>query len=194
MANQSHKYPDGFSVNEVVKKNGARYSLVLNTPTPDAKLTLFVLMMNPSSADGEDSDPTVNKLLRTLGASGKYKKVVIVNTTPIIETDSDNLKNRQAEINKLAMVNASTVAKQVKLAGHFHFLVATGLIKKGVNDKSYVALMDQIDQQTTGDGLYVVDLTKDDYGKHPLYTKDDDVRNLKWVSKADAQWHLKLHA
>ncbi|WP_243681636.1 hypothetical protein [Lacticaseibacillus manihotivorans] len=47
--------------------------------------------------------------------------------------------------------------------------------------------MDQIDQQTTGDGLYVVDLTKDDYGKHPLYTKDDDVRNLKWVSKADAQ-------
>ena len=76
MANQSHKYPDGFSVNEVVKKNGARYSLVLNTPTPDAKLTLFVLMMNPSSADGEDSDPTVNKLLRTLGASGKYKKVV----------------------------------------------------------------------------------------------------------------------
>ena len=134
-------------------------------------------------------------------SSHRYKELcvfeqplVIVNTTPIIETDSDNLKNRQAEINKLAMVNASTVAKQVKLAGHFHFLVATGLIKKGVNDKSYVALMDQIDQQTTGDGLYVVDLTKDDYGKHPLYTKDDDVRNLKWVSKADAQWHLKLHA
>lgn len=187
-------YPDGFKVTEVVKKGDARYSLVISTPTSNAKLTLFVLMMNPSTADGQQADPTVKKLLTTLGNSGKYKKVVIVNTTPYICTDSNDLKNHQAQINKLAMVNAKTVAKQVKLAGKFHFLVASGVIQPKVNEKSYVALMNQIDDQTTGDGLYVVDLTKDGYGKHPLYMKNEQVSNLTWVSKADDQWHLKLHA
>lgn len=192
MAN--YTYPTGFGVEEVVKKDGARYSLVIKTPTPNARLTLFVLMMNPSTADGDKSDSTVDHLIRTLGQTGRYKKIVIVNTTPVIETDSKNLKAHQAQINKLAMVNAKVVAKQVKQAGHFHFLIGTGVIEKGVNDKSYIDLMNQTDHDTTGDGLYVGALTKAGYGKHPRYIKGEELIALTHVSKADDQWHLKLHA
>lgn len=182
-------YPQGFTPKKAVINAGCRYSLEIMTPNPSSPLTLFVLMMNPSTADAQNSDRTVNTLLNTIG--DRYREVIIVNTTPVIETDSKQLKSRVADIHKNALPNAKSVEKMVKTAAHFHFLVATGDVIKGVNDDSYIKLMDQIDYLTTGDGLYVVKLTKKGYGGHPLYKPKAMIENLTHVRKADAQWHLK---
>jgi hypothetical protein len=78
----------------------------------------------------------------------------------------------------------------VRESGHFHFLIATGNIIKGVNDKTYIDLMNHIDSITTGDGLYVVRLTSKGFGGHPLYKKASELKNLTHVRQKDAQWHL----
>lgn len=182
-------YPKGYEVTMVPKETkGYRYALEIDTPYPSKNLSLFVLMMNPSVADSRNMDPTVTTIIKNLGKN--YSRIIIVNTTPVIETSSDNLKNHQSEINQQAMVNAKTVGRMVKEAKHFHFLVATGEIQKGVNDKSYIELMNKIDDMTTGDGLYTVRLTKDGYGGHPLYKKTSEIQNLTHIRKADDQWHF----
>ncbi|WP_127849385.1 DUF1643 domain-containing protein [Lacticaseibacillus hulanensis] len=186
------EYPYGYTAEMNPRvANGYRYSLTISNPKNANKpLSLFVLMMNPSVANSQHSDPTVNTLIRNLGDN--YKQIIIVNTTPIIETNSDNLKAHQAEINDQASVNANVVANMVVAARQFHFLVATGEIKKGVNDRSYIELMDEIDRMTTGDGFYTVRLTKDGYGGHPLYKKTEEIQNLTHIRKADNQWHFRI--
>lgn len=181
-------YPAGYQPH-AVKKLGApcRYALEIDTPYPNERLTLFVLMMNPSVADETQSDPTVNLLLNNLGSH--YHEVTIVNTTPIIETDSKNLKNRVPEINKYMLANSKTVARMIKKAGHFHILIATGEIIRGVNDKAYISLMDQIRATTIGDAFYTVQLTKAGYGGHPLYKSKDKIQHLTHIVPVDAQWH-----
>ncbi|MDH5104923.1 hypothetical protein OQI89_03550 [Lentilactobacillus diolivorans] len=119
-------------------------------------------------------------------------KSLVVNTTPVIEPDSKKLKGRLSAIHQNALPNAKAVEHMVKKAQHFHFLVATGDVVKGVNDSSYIELMNQIDYLTTGDGLYVVKLTQHGYGGHPLYKPKAMIENLTHVRKADAQWHLKV--
>ena len=186
----TYSYPAGFKPIRANINAGCRYSLEISTPNPASDLTLFVLMMNPSVADGTSSDRTINTILNARG--NLYRKVVVVNTTPVIETDSSKLKTRISDIHKNALPNAKAIEHMVKTAGHFHFLVATGEVIKGVNDDSYIKLMNQIDYLTVGDGLYVVKLTAKGYGGHPLYKPKAMIENLTHVRKADDQWHLKI--
>lgn len=183
-------YPDGYTVKSVLnEQTNCRYALQIMTPSVDKKLTLFVLMMNPSVARLEHSDKTIDTLIRFYGH--KYRQIIVVNTTPVIETDSKNLKNRQSDINRNILPNTKSVTRMVKEAHHFHFLIATGDIIKGVNEQAYVDLMNHIDAITVGDALFTIKLTSKGYGGHPLYKKAELLENLTRVRKADDQWHLE---
>jgi len=188
----SFNYPNGYEVEAILsEKTGCRYALKIKTTAISEKLTLFVLMMNPSVARQESSDKTINTLIKYYG--NKYKQIIVVNTTPVIEKDSDNLKNRVNDINKNILPNTKAVTRMVNEAGHFHFLIATGDIKKGINDKAYIDLMNHIDSITEGDGLYVISLTKNGYGGHPLYKKTEMLENLTRVKKGTSDWKLEKY-
>lgn len=185
-------YPIGYSAESVLSESeNCRYALKIKTPTTTSQLTLFVLMINPSVANANQSDKTIDTLIKYYG--DKYRQIIVVNTTPVIETDSNNLKNRVNDINKNKMANTSSVSRMVREAGHFHFLIATGEIKKGVNDSAYVDLMNHIDDMTVGDALFVISLTSKGFGGHPLYKKSEQLKNLTRVRKADDNWKLKAY-
>ncbi|MDH5104922.1 DUF1643 domain-containing protein [Lentilactobacillus diolivorans] len=68
------EYPAGFKPIRANVTNGCRYSLEISTPKPNSQLTLFVLMMNPSVANAENSDRTINTILNTIG--DRYREVI----------------------------------------------------------------------------------------------------------------------
>ncbi|WP_461224817.1 DUF1643 domain-containing protein [Lacticaseibacillus suihuaensis] len=99
-----YHYPEGFKAHTIpANVTTERYALVIDTPNPLQPLTLFVLMMNPSVADATYSDMTVNTLLTNLG--DRYKQVIIVNTTPVVETKSENLKAHASQIAQRLLAN-----------------------------------------------------------------------------------------
>ncbi|MDT2563434.1 MULTISPECIES: DUF1643 domain-containing protein [Lactococcus] len=186
----SFNYPTGYKAESVLSESqNCRYALKITTPATSSPITLFVLMMNPSVADGRKSDKTIDTLIKYYGE--KYRQIIVVNTTPVIETDSNNLKNRINDINKNKMANTRSVSRMVKEAGSFHFLIATGEVKKGINDAAYVDLMNHIDNITVGDALFVISLTSKGFGGHPLYKKAEQLQNLTLVRKSDEFWHLE---
>lgn len=185
----NYQYPAGYFAESVPSHpTDCRYALKITTPATDKELTLFVLMMNPSVAEQTASDKTIDTLIKNYGT--RYRQIIVVNTTPVIETNSDNLKSRIGDINRNMLPNTKSVIRMVRESGHFHFLIATGNIIKGVNDKTYIDLMNHIDSITTGDGLYVVRLASKGFGGHPLYKKASELKNLTHVRQKDAQWHL----
>lgn len=180
------QYPKGYVPYAKKSEDGRyRYALTIDTPYPKQPLSLFVLMMNPSTADGEESDRTINTLLRNLGH--RYRQIVVVNTTPLIETDSHVLRQRVAEIEAAVTENARIVATMMHRTGDCHLLVATGNLIKHVNVAPYVELMNTIATKQ----LYVIQLTKAGYGSHPLYKATELFEHLTPVEPSDAQWHLR---
>lgn len=189
MANNT--YGPGFTVETVPEKvDKYRFSMTITTPYPEKPLTLFVLMMNPSIADSEHKDPTVDKIIKHQAKN--YKKIIIVNTTPIIETDSSKLKEYKSTVNKLMMTNKTSIGRMIKEAHKFHFWIATGNTKKNVNDAAYEDLMNYIDAHTTGNGQYAMKVTAEGYGKHPSRATVEELEHLKHVVKADDKWHIAL--
>ena len=178
----SFNYPTGSKAESALSEShNWRYALKITTPATSSPITLFVSMINPSLADDSKSDKTIDTLIKYYGE--KYRQIIVVNTTPVIETDSNNLKNRINDINKNKMANTRSVSRMVKEAGSFHFLIATGEVKKGINGAAYVDLMNHIDNITVGDALFVIRLTSKGFGGHPLYKKAEQLQNLTLVRK-----------
>lgn len=73
------------------------YKLNFNT---DPDTPLVVIMMNPSMANKDMSDITVNKILMYANCN-KYSKVIILNSLPMYESASENLNNFKIDIELL---------------------------------------------------------------------------------------------
>jgi len=169
-----------------------RYFLDLTLKKFKHPWTLVALMKSPSEANDSQSDQTVNTLLN--GLDDRYKRVIIVNTTPLIIDDETPPKDRTAEVQKYAAENKQMVAMMIQDAKKFHLLVATGELETGVNDELYPALMSTIDELTTiGDGLFVVNTTHDNHGVGILRSKQYLQNSyLSRAHKVDDDWHLEL--
>lgn len=185
----NYQYPTGYFAESVPSHpTDCRYALKITTPAVNQPYTLFVLMMNPSVAEQTASDKTIDTLIKNYGT--KYRQIVVVNTTPVIESKSVNLKNRVNEIRRNMLSNTKAVTRMVRESGYFHFLIATGNVIKGVNEQPYIDLMNHIDSITRGDALFTIRLTSNGYGGHPLYKKAFELQNLTKVKRKDANWHL----
>ena len=69
-----------------LKENGCRYYLC----TQDCRKPLFIIGVNPSTADEQKDDPTVRKM-KTIAKANGFDGVVILNVYPLICTDPNKL-------------------------------------------------------------------------------------------------------
>jgi len=77
----------------VPSKNGTyRYSLTIENNSSSNRKDLLVLLMNPSTANLSQSDPTTNNVLAIAGnLKNNYNRVIICNTFPIRESRTKNI-------------------------------------------------------------------------------------------------------
>ncbi|WP_395409177.1 DUF1643 domain-containing protein [Levilactobacillus lettrarii] len=183
----SEAYPEGFKVIGINRNETCRYSLEIKTPNENADKALFVLMKNPSVGDEKLMDPTIKLLVKHVAP--RYRKMIIVNASPVIETDSENLNDHREEIEKQADKNARVITEMAQNLGEADLLLATGEVED-ILKGSYVELMNQISQSELGNHLYMISSVAN-YGGHPLGKLIADMEKLTPVEQADAEWHLK---
>ena len=97
----AYTYPEFANVTAIHQEDGKRYSMEVELNSKGRK-TLVVIQKNPSRANAEFSDHTINRVLNYLCLNrGNYacleglRKVVFLNLIPWYETYSDRLITRQ---------------------------------------------------------------------------------------------------
>jgi len=96
-------YPEVVDTNKItidekqVNGNRFRYSLTIPLKNKGSQ-TLLVVMMNPSKATKEQSDSTINSVIRyVIENKLDYSLISVVNLYPIYETSSQCLQNYEDE-------------------------------------------------------------------------------------------------
>lgn len=184
----SEEYPEGFKVVDINRNDTCRYSLDIQTPNQEAEKSLFVLMMNPSRGNEKEMDSTIKLLVRHVAP--RYNKMIIVNTTPVIKTQSTLLGNYREEIKNEADKNVQIILDKAKEVGKADFLVATGNVKPMMKE-SYEIVMDRIGQSELGNNMYAIEISGKDFGSHPHGMVIERMEKLTKVEVTDSEGHLK---
>ena len=144
-----------------------RYYLEIEDELSDSKETLIALLMNPSKAglpsknvngDIKISDTTVNLLIQAYGK--KYKKIIIFNVFPVLNSSSTKAKKYFSDKIK---ENLDMIASKVKNISNYDLLVATGRFPKKYF-QNYSSIMDVLTNNNKI--VFAVGLTVQGYGKH----------------------------
>lgn len=105
MAMQQETLPFIPKVAHAVLSDDRKYRYVLyrsldglawNAPTRadgSERKTVCFVMLNPSTADENDNDPTIDKLIR-YGVAWGFQRLAVVNVYAVIETDSKELRRQ----------------------------------------------------------------------------------------------------
>lgn len=86
------------------ENNDIRYCLEVELENCDKTKTALVIMKNPSKADKNNSDQTVNTVLEVMYKSG-YGKCYIMNLIPYYATDSAEIAEKAEEIDEVYFLN-----------------------------------------------------------------------------------------
>lgn len=127
-------------------------------------------MMNPSKATGNESDKTVNKVLKTAHDNG-YTEVEIFNLSPYYLTKSKKLAKffsgiKKFELEKVHQKNLDLFKESIKMYPE-DILIATG----NQNIKIMQSLYTEFYSLLKNKEIYFYNKTKKGYYWHPLYTK-----------------------
>ncbi|MFC6164194.1 DUF1643 domain-containing protein [Lactiplantibacillus dongliensis] len=187
-----YPYPQGFSCESADIDGNCRYSLKIvnsNTSKPE---TLFVLMMNPSTANGNQSDQTVNGLLTGVGK--EYQKIIIVNVSPVMIEKKDKFsEDSDEEKTGITERNIRAIKGLLRESENIYFLVGTGNISD-TDEETYVKIMNIISNVVGKDEIHAMELNQTGYSINPIVAALADYKNtesLKSVYKYDDRWHLK---
>lgn len=185
----------GFNKAKPVKMFKCRFSLEFKSDDyqiGSRERTLLVLMKNPSLADGKQSDPTINRLLKL--QKGAYERVIVVNLTPIVTSPGQNPDSKDEFMgpytdndvkyfkdgNRLAIKDILT-----KLEGKkFDLFVATGSLRdkdggSQVLRDEYGQLMGMIGDSTPKQTFAIFNKTGN-YGTL-AYNKFHELTSSDWV-------------
>lgn len=188
MENGIKKYSDKFVVFDenkpVVKadfgkdKNGnkLRYSLIIELipqiNNENNNKNIIVIMMNPSKADRNVSDPTINKVIRICAKAG-FSTLKILNSIPYYETYSDKIKNLTP--NKCIILEKNIEEIKEKTQDATHIVIATGLpSKKEAKESMEKEILKVHELLENKLPIYVFGVRKDGFSKHPLYLNEKD--------------------
>jgi hypothetical protein len=122
------------------------------------------VMLNPSTADAETDDPTLNKIMKFSVAWG-YKKLVVVNLFDLRATMPDALLSTPlpaSSRNKSVIQTAIGAAEMVVAAWGSHAAVREDAIKQAFG----VSFLDQLPP------MKCLGITKSGEPRHPLYIAD----------------------
>ena len=140
-----YRYPEFADVKSIHQKKGRRYSMEIEYSAGGSK-TLVVIQKNPSRANADVSDHTINRVLNYLYRNrGKYsclkeiRKVVFLNLIPWYETYSDRLVRMQKELDDPE--NLQTI--EAWLSTGNPCIIAWGNAPKGLGDP-YGMLAEQV--------------------------------------------------
>ena len=130
------------------------------------KKAVAFMLLNPSTADGKEDDPTVRRCIdyaKTWGYGGLY----IVNVCPYRSTDPKLLP--KVDIPDIIYENNSVhIASLFKVIDKFIAGWGNSLPKKFINRSEVI-----IEILTKGKKLYTLATNKDGSPRHPLYLKKD---------------------
>lgn len=145
-----------------ISENGLfRYALARVWSKVDP--TLLVVMLNPSTADALQDDPTVTRLIHRAQAA-QYGGLLVCNLYAYRATDPKELEKRHARAQDIiGPENNDVIKASARKCGHA--AVAWGahpLVKR--REQTVLNLLYE-----THPRLLMIDRTKDGYPKHPLH-------------------------
>lgn len=145
-----------------------RYKLEIPLNNWENENELLVIMMNPSKANKEESDRTVNKVVQ-YASQNRYRKLIIMNSLPFYETKSEKLNAviRQivdGEAERALEHNFSEIQEAISNLTR-DILLATGNPKI----KTTRIWMDKIYDLLDGKTGRIYKKNKTGYYSHPLY-------------------------
>jgi len=155
-------YLEHWKVENIDLKDNKRFRLFLKKDCSQKDSGLIVLMMNPSNANCERSDPTTNNVLAIAGNSfNNYNQVTTINVVPDIASNSkDTLDEGQEEIDK-SNIDIVTEIIESKLP----VLIATGNLNRSRLRKAYKNILDII--LSNKNDCFVIGINKSGYALHP---------------------------
>lgn len=143
----------------------------------EGKRTLFVIGLNPSTADAKKPDPTMKATLRIAEYNG-YDGFVMLNLYPLRATEPKDLP-REVDL-KLHEQNLQEIDNLLKERKDVDVWVAFGA---NVKRRKYllICFKDIVKhfQKNNVHWYYINKLTKDAYPPHPLYQKTDLLKKLE---------------
>lgn len=148
---------------------------------------LVIVGMNPSKADENDNDPTVERCARRADLLG-YGGIVMINMLDIIETDSTKLDQMPNEF-RCSAENSGELRGAIKRAEMGNADILCGWGKPGHKYGAVAWFATQAAR--AGVTLFCLKRNKDGSPVHPLYQPYD--KEFEWfagVSKADAAERL----
>lgn len=156
--------------------NRHRYSITFKLTadqTLDSKKTLIVIMMNPSAADKEKSDNSVNRLLK-YAKCNDYTELIVLNSLSIYLTNSSKLTNdmiKKENFEKNIEIIDNTISELTNK--NYEIIIATGnpVISKG--KKSICKIYEVLNTKCVVCKRFSTDLTKMGYTKHLRVTKKE---------------------
>ena len=180
----AYTYPEFASVTAIRQEEGRRYSMEIELDSTGSK-TFVVIQKNPSRANAEVSDHTINRVLNYLYRNrGKYpclqgiKKVVFLNLIPWYQTYSDLLVEKEKNLSDSE--NLRTIEAYLSPGGPC--IVGWGNPPKGLR-QPYEALSGKVFDllKRFGNPVYHVGrLTRLGYPRHgQIWGYTDPLRNIK---------------
>lgn len=127
-------------------------------------------MLNPSTADADDDDPTIRRCVG-LSQSWGYGGIVVVNLFAMRATDPKELKRATSPVGPDNNQHIRDVVDSVRRVIVAWGSVVTSLDKPSIRNRDAAVLT----LLRRSEALFVghVGLTKDGHPRHPLYVKGD---------------------
>ena len=180
----AYTYPEFARVQSIQQERGKRYSVGIDLDSGGSR-TLVVIQKNPSRANAEVSDHTINRVLNYLHRNQeKYaclqgiQKVVFLNLIPWYQTYSDRLVENQKELSDPR--NFGTIEAFLRTSDPC--IIAWGNPPKALR-KPYDSLVEKVLALLGKFGnttYHVGGLTRLGYPRHgQIWGYDDPLRNIK---------------
>lgn len=140
-----------------------KYRYTLSRTWDNAKPILTWIMLNPSTADAEQDDPTIRRCINFSKAWG-YGGIVVVNLFAFRATDPKKLPSSYEDaigIENDGVISINTLARDIVCAWGSN---------GSLHGRAYKVTKHLI---ASGKTLHCLGFTKDGSPKHPLYVKGD---------------------
>lgn len=162
-------------INNAIFDETRKYRYVLSRVINDALPSISFIMLNPSTANENNDDPTIRRIKRFIESWG-YGIVYIVNLFAYSSSDPFELKTINDPVgpmNNYYLGLISTISEKI--------IAAWGTKGNYMNRANQI-----IDLLPKRNKLYCLERTKDGYPKHPLYVKKEVIpQPFGWKSKGN---------
>lgn len=164
---------------ETIEGHYYRYVLPLNIKTVSNKKILIMILMNPSKANKSESDITVNRVIK-YAEEEKYSKLIVLNSLPYMETESEKLK-KSADISKIGIENnLKCIKKIVKENDGAKIILAHGIPIGRQGAESLVRIYDILKKQECNVYTFGRNTVKPmAYPKHLRVTSNEELNNTR---------------